>query len=123
MGRRGTALTVLGLALVAFLVAFSTAGALHSPITQAQSGKTYHLSKSGTATLHLSERWAWSTPAVSSRVVGLTQFQYLVDPGYTGWTVSPRTRGTATITSLGKPACANCGLAVRHFRVKMVVGS
>ena len=91
-------------------------------ITQSQSGKTFRLAKGGRATLRLSSRWVWTQPLVSSRAIELTPVEYFVDPGYLEWEVTARARATATIRSLGKPACTGCGLSRRSFRVTIVVG-
>ena len=93
-----------------------------APITQASSGKTFHLAKGQTATLRLSERWRWSEPSASSRVVELTPVEYFIDPGFREWTIRARKRGLATIRAYGRPNCSACALTARRFRVTIVVG-
>jgi len=113
--------SIVALALVA-APAVAAAPAGRAPITQASSGKTFHLAKGQSAKLRLSERWHWSEPSVSTRAVGLTPVEYLVDPGFNEWTVKARKRGLATIRSYGRPNCSSCALAARRFRVTIVVG-
>ena len=91
-----------------------------APITQASSGKTFHLARGQSATLRLSNRWHWSEPSLSSRAVALTQVEYFIDPGFREWTIKARRRGLATIRSYGRPNCSSC--TARRFRVTIVVG-
>jgi len=109
-------------ATVAGLVLVLGASAASPPITQAQSGRTFRLRVGSSATLHLADTWVWSAPRLSSRAVALTPIMYFRDPGFTAWDVRARARGTATIRSVGKPACSPCGLATRLFHVTIVVG-
>jgi predicted secreted protein len=99
-----------------------TASPARAPITQASSGKTFHLAKGQSATLRLSERWRWSEPSVSSGAVALIAVEYTVDPGFKEWKIRARRRGVATIRSYGRPNCSSCILAARRFRVTIVVG-
>ena len=110
-------------AAVALVAAPAIAAApARAPITQASSGKTFHLAKGQSATLRLSERWRWSEPSVSSRAVALTPVEYFIDPGFKEWTIKARRRGLATIRAYGRPNCSSCGLMTRRFRVTIVVG-
>jgi predicted secreted protein len=109
-------------ALALSVVPAVAAAPARAPITQASSGKTFHLAKGQSATLRLSERWRWSEPAVSSRAVGLTPVEYLVDPGFREWTIKARKRGVATIRAYGRPNCSSCTLMARRFRITIVVG-
>jgi hypothetical protein len=111
-----------GLALAGF-TALGVSAALRPPITQAASGKTFRLAKGETATLRLSNRWHWSQPRTSTNAVELTRVDYFTDPGFGEWLVKARARGEAVIRSVGKPNCSDCELAVRHFRVTILVGS
>ena len=113
--------SVVAVALAA-APAVAAAPSGRAPITQASSGKTFHLARGQAAKLRLSERWRWSEPTVSGRAVGLTPVEYLVDPGFKEWTIRARRRGVATIRSYGRPDCSNCTLAARRFRVTIVVG-
>jgi hypothetical protein len=98
------------------------ASAATPPITQADSGRTFRLHLGRSETLRLSSAWVWSPPRPGSRAVELTPIMYFRDPGFTAWNVRARAPGTATISSVGKPACSPCGLATRRFRVTVVVG-
>lgn len=111
---------VVALAL-ACAPAVAAAPAGRAPITQADSGKTFHLAKGQSQKLRLSNRWRWSEPSVSSPAVGLTPVEYLVDPGFREWTIRARRRGLATIRSYGRSNCSSCRLAARRFRVTIVV--
>jgi predicted secreted protein len=115
------ALSTAALALAA-APAVAAAPAGRAPITQASSGKTFHLARGQSATLRLSNRWWWSEPSVSSRAVALTPVEYFVDPGFREWTIRARRRGLATIRSYGRTNCSTCTLAARPFRVTIVVG-
>jgi predicted secreted protein len=57
---------------------------------------------------------------LSSRAVGLTSVEYVVDPGFREWTIRARRRGLATIRSYGRPNCPSC--TARRFRITIVVG-
>jgi hypothetical protein len=120
MTRSAPLVAALGLAAVLAVVASS---ASRPPITQAASGKTFHLAKGGSATLRLSNRWRWSEPKASTRAVVLTPVEYFVDPGFREWTIDARRAGSATIQSVGKPNCSTCALVTRSFRVKVVVAA
>jgi len=111
-------LAALALAALALVGASSAA---QPPITQAASGKAFHLAKGGSMTLRLSNRWRWSDPRASTRGVELTPVEYFVDPGFREWTIDGRARGRVTIRSLGRPNCTGCALAARRFVVTPIV--
>jgi hypothetical protein len=108
--------------VLACVAAVAASAASRPPITQAASGKTFHVAKGRSMTLRLSNRWHWSDPRTSTRAVELTPVEYFVDPGFREWTIEGRARGRVTIQSLGRPNCAGCGLATRRFAVTIVVG-
>src|SRR3954447_736033 len=112
---------VAALAL-ASLAAVGVSAAAQAPITQAASGKTFHVAKGRAMTLRLSNRWHWSEPRTSTRAVELTPVEYFVDPGFREWTIQGRAQGRVTIHSLGRPNCDGCALATRRFAVTIVVG-
>jgi hypothetical protein len=120
MTRSAPLLVALGLAAV-FTIGASSA--TRPPITQAASGKTFHLAKGQTATLRLTNRWRWTEPHASSNAVVLTPVEYYVDPGFREWTIDANHAGRATIRALGSVACVPCTLAARRFAVTVVVGS
>jgi hypothetical protein len=99
----------------------ASAAPMRRPITQADSGKTFRLGRTSTATLRLSNRWLWSTPRPSSRAIVLTPVEYLIDPGFSEWQIDARARGTATLRAYGRPNCDACTLGVRRFRITIVV--
>ena len=119
--RRVASAVLPALSAAALLLAIAAVAAPRPAITQAQSGKTFRLAKGGNATLRLSGRWVWTEPRVSSRAIELTPVEYFVDPGFSEWVVRARGRGTATIRSVGKPACAACKLPVHSFHVTIIV--
>jgi predicted secreted protein len=108
---------------VACLAAVAASSATPPPITQRSTGKTFRLTKGGTATLRLSNRWHWSDPTVSTKAVELTPVDYLIDPGFREWTIHAHKVGRATIRSTGKPSCSTCALATRSFHVTVVVAA
>jgi len=119
MARAAPLVAALGLAVV---LAVGASSASKPPITQASTGKTFHLAKGGSATLRLSNRWSWSDPRVSSKAVELTPVEYYVDPGFREWTIDARRAGRATIRSIGTARCAHCPVMTRAFRVTIAVG-
>src|SRR5580765_4366658 len=108
---------------LAAILAVGAASASRPPMTQASSGKTFHIAKGATATLRLANRWRWSEPRVSTKAVVLTPVEYFVDPGFQEWRVVAHKRGLATIRSFGQPNCSTCPLTARDFRVTIVVGA
>jgi hypothetical protein len=115
--------SVLVVALAAACLATAVASsATPPPVTQRSSGKTLRLAKGGTATLRLSNRWRWSEPRVSNQAVELTPVEYLIDPGFSEWTIDALKAGRATIHSVGKPNCSTCALRTRSFGITVVVG-
>jgi hypothetical protein len=106
---------------LALSLSAAAASATHPTITPARSGATFRFAKGDTAELRLPEPWDWTEPRVSSHAVALTPVLFFVDPGYREWVVTARARGTATIRSVGRPACSGCGLATRNLRVTIVV--
>jgi len=118
MRRKSTLFAAVALAALVTVAASSAAG---SPITQAASGKVFHLTKGESATLRLSNRWHWSDPDVSTAGVELTPVEYFRDPGFREWTVDANRIGRATIRATGRPRCSTC--AMRHFVVTVVVAA
>jgi len=114
-------LAAAGCLAAALLVTLDVSAAVRPPITYRSSGKTFHLAKGEGATLRLSNRWRWSTPRVSTRVVDLTPVEYFVDPGFREWAIEAHARGRATIRSFGRPNCWGCDLTARRFSVTIVV--
>lgn len=82
------------------------------PATQADSGTTVNLGRSGEKTVRLSHRWHWSEPHVTGPVE-LQRVDFLRDPGYDEWKIVPTRSGTATITATGSPGAKKFRLTVR----------
>ena len=119
-----TRTTPLVAALVlATILAAGASSASRPPITQASTGKTFHLTKGQSATLRLTNRWRWTDPRASSNAVELTPVSYYVDPGFREWTIDAKHVGRATIRAMGTVGCVRCTLAARRFAVTVVVGS
>ena len=108
---------------LAAILTVSASSASKPPITQASTGKTFHVAKGGTMTLRLTNRWRWSEPIASSKAVELTEVNYLVDPGFREWTIDGQHAGRVTIRAFGRPTCVRCPTAIRRFAVTVVVGS
>jgi hypothetical protein len=111
----------VGALAVACVAAVAATSATPPLLTQASSGKTIRLTKGGSATLRLSNRWRWSEPRASTDAVELTPVEYFVDPGFREWTIDARRAGRATIRSLGTPNCPACAVTKRSFRLEVVV--
>jgi len=117
---------VICVGVVALAVAVTAPAAAVPPVaprvvTQAHTGKTFRLAKGRELTLRLAGRWVWSEPRSSARGVEITPVEYFVDPGFQEWQVGFASRGTVKISSVGTPACENCGLPIRRFRVTLRV--
>jgi hypothetical protein len=99
----------LALVLAAAVVAATPPPLAPALITPTHAGKSFRLAKGRTVALRLPGGWAWSEPRPSTGAVQLTQLEFFVDPGYSEWLVEGRTQGTATIRSVGKAGCTDCG--------------
>ena len=74
-------------------------------ITAADSGETFSLAPGAEASLRLSSEYVWSEPVVEGDAIELSPVDYFQDPGFSEWLVRAVRPGTATISSLGEPAC------------------
>jgi hypothetical protein len=93
-------------------------------ITAADSGRSFTLAAGDETSLRLSSGYVWSEPEVSGSSVELSPVDYFQDPGFSGWLVHAAAPGTATISSLGEPACAGqhgCPDEPLRFRVTITV--
>ena len=93
-------------------------------ITERDSGKTFRLIPRSRASLRLSSQKRWSPPRVRGKAIELVAVSYLLDPGFSEWTIRILGTGKATITSAGTPNCATgspCPGAVKRFTVKILV--
>jgi hypothetical protein len=93
-------------------------------LTEADSDATIALPTGGETSLRLSSDWVWSEPVVDGDAVQLATVNYLQDPGFSEWVVTPVAPGEATITSSGTAACAGqdgCAVGPRDFQVTITV--
>jgi hypothetical protein len=74
-------------------------------ITAADSGREFALARGGETNLRLSSEYMWSDPVVEGDAIELIPVDYLQDPGFREWLVHALGPGTATVSSLGEPAC------------------
>ena len=74
-------------------------------ITAADTGETFTLLPGDETSLRLSSEYSWEEPEVDGEAVELSPVEYLQDPGFSEWVVRGTRPGTATISSLGTPAC------------------
>jgi hypothetical protein len=93
-------------------------------ITAADSGGSFTLPVGAEVALRLSSEYVWDEPAVDGGAVELSRVDYLQDPGFSEWIVRGVQPGTATVSSLGEPACAGqhgCPDEPVRFRVTITV--
>jgi hypothetical protein len=83
----------------------ATAPATGGPITANDTGETFTLALGAETSLRLSSEYVWEEPAVDGDAVELSPVDYIQDPGFSEWLVRGARPGTATISSLGEPAC------------------
>lgn len=74
-------------------------------VTEADSGRTVHLSVGQAAALRLSHRYAWSEPRADGNAVRIVRSAGVRSTAYDEWTISAVGQGATTITSSGRPAC------------------
>jgi hypothetical protein len=74
-------------------------------ITETDNGKTFEVGRRTQVALRLTNRERWTPPAVAGTSVRLFAVAYLIDPGFSEWTVEPVETGPSTITSTGEPNC------------------
>jgi hypothetical protein len=93
-------------------------------ITAADSRRSFTLAPGDETSLRLSSAYVWSEPEVSGGAVELSPVDYFQDPGFSEWLVRAAAPGTATISSLGEPACAGqqgCPDEPLRFQVTITV--
>jgi hypothetical protein len=101
-------------------------GAIEAPdaITAPDSGRTFTLAPGDEVSLRLSSEYVWTEPAVDGGAVELSPVDYVQDPGFSEWLVRATQAGTATISSLGEPACEGehgCPDGSFRFQVRIAV--
>lgn len=122
------------LAAVAVLAACGAAGSIGgsaSPgatpsvvLTEADAGQTVQLHLGDRAALRLPTTSVWSTPQASGKVLRLEPSEAANDPAFHEWTIVTTGRGTARLSSEGRPPCspgAMCTQIIREFAVTIVV--
>ncbi|MGH3058023.1 MAG: hypothetical protein ACRDPP_07265, partial [Gaiellaceae bacterium] len=91
-------------------------------ITAPDSGKTFTLAPGSETSLRLSSEYDWSEPVVEGESVALSPVDYLQDPGFSEWLVQATGAGTATISSVGEPACeGEHGCPDEAFRFQVTI--
>ena len=91
-------------------------------ITAPDSGKTFTLAPGLETSLRLSSEYDWSEPVVEGGAVTLSPVDYLQDPGFSEWLVQATGAGTATISSVGEPACeGEHGCPDEAFRFQVTI--
>jgi len=78
-------------------------------ITDVDSGRTVQLAVGEVAALRLADRATWSEPRVAGGAVRVTHSGHDRAAGYDEWLIVATGRGTATLTSAGRVACAPGG--------------
>jgi hypothetical protein len=94
-------------------------------ITAPDSGATFELAPGMETSLRLSSEYDWSEPVVEGAAVVLTPVDYFQDPGFSEWLVRAARAGTATISSVGEPACQGehgCPDEPFRFQVRITIG-
>jgi predicted secreted protein len=93
-------------------------------ITEADAGRSLTLAEGAETSLQLSSEYVWTDPVLEGAAVELSPVDYLQDPGFSEWLVHAVGPGTATISSLGEPACAGedgCPDEPLRFQVTITV--
>lgn len=93
-------------------------------VTELDDGSLYTLGTDQTAALRLTtEDWSWSTPTADGGSIELVPVDYLVDPGFTEWSVEPRSPGETTVTIAGEQVCDDdAGCSTRTVTITFRVG-
>jgi predicted secreted protein len=93
-------------------------------ITAPDSGTSYTLAVGDETSLRLSSEYVWSEPVVEGGGIEVDRVDYLQDPGFSEWLVRAVAPGSATISSLGDPACEGehgCPDEAVRFQVTITV--
>lgn len=93
-------------------------------LTEADSGRTYQVTRGHEPTLRLSGQYVWTPPKVTGPA-SLHQVLYFRDPGYSEWTISIEGDGPVTVRSDGSANCSPgtaCSNARLAFSVTLVPG-
>jgi hypothetical protein len=91
-------------------------------ITAPDSGRTFTLAPGSETSLRLSSEYVWSEPVVEGGAVALSPVDYVQDPGFSEWLVQATGAGSATISSVGDPACeGEHGCPDEAFRFQVTI--
>jgi hypothetical protein len=98
----------------------------HRVLTLADNGKTVPLAVSQSLSVRLGGPWLWTEPVVDG-AIDVAQVNFLVDPGYSEWTVRGLQAGRATLQINGEANCPTegdtvCILGAKFFALTFAVG-
>lgn len=105
----------------------STRSSGHRVLTLADSGKTVSLAIGESVSVRLGGPWLWRGPVVDGGAIDVVQVNFLVDPGYSEWSVRGARTGRATLQIYGEAYCPTqgdtvCILGPKLFMLTFVVG-
>lgn len=99
----------------------------HRVLTLADNGKTVPLAVGQSLSVRLGGPWLWTEPVVDGGAIDVAQVNFLVDPGYSEWTVRGLQAGRATLQINGEANCPTegdtvCILGAKFFAITFAVG-
>jgi hypothetical protein len=99
----------------------------HLVLTLADNGKTVPLAVGQSLSVRLGGPWLWTEPVVDGGAIDVAQVNFLVDPGYSEWTVRGLQAGRATLQINGEANCPTegdtvCILGAKFFALTFAVG-
>jgi hypothetical protein len=99
----------------------------HRVLTLADNGKTVPIAVGQSLSVRLGGPWLWREPVVDGGAIDVAQVNFLVDPGYSEWTVRGLQAGRATLQINGEANCPTqgdtvCILGPRFFALTFAVG-
>lgn len=98
----------------------------HRVLTLADNGKTVPIAVGQSLSVRLGGPWLWREPVVDGGI-DVAQVNFLVDPGYSEWTVRGLQAGRATLQINGEANCPTqgdtvCILGPKFFALTFAVG-
>lgn len=104
-----------------------TPSSAHRVLTLADNGKTVPLAVGQSLSVRLGGPWLWTEPVVDGGAIDVAQVNFLVDPGYSEWTVQGLQAGRATLQINGEANCPTegdtvCILGAKFFALTFAVG-
>jgi hypothetical protein len=99
----------------------------HRVLTLADNGKTVALAVGQSLSVRLGGPWLWGEPVLDGGAIDVAQVNFLVDPGYSEWTVQGLQAGRATLQINGEANCPTegdtvCILGAKFFALTFAVG-